>query len=534
MRKCPNIWRNWSVAAGQGLHPLQLSIAWRAAQMLRVGGRMVYSTCSLNPIENEAVVAELVRRSRGALRIVDVADQLPGLAREPGMHSWKVLLESSDFSSDPEGLAAFQAKLRESGELAEGAFVPKAAMHHVDSLDDLQDLGFMKRKKVRPSFFAPNKLAAFADRAQALWDENAAADNGKNMDRDALGPKAQVYTHLPSAEDMHLERCVRILPQRQDTGGFFIVLLEKVDVLPQWEGEQAEAKPADAAEAPAEDKKADAPAEDKAVLSVKSVDPAATKKLNFSKKPQQKQWNDFPFTNLNPELCALLERTFKLDAAKGYSPRNLFCRSDNLAGSGKKVYYLSDTIGDVVNTPQNFRLKVVHSGLKIFEASSSAYEKAMKNANRVEGGSVKLEDLAFRLTQDALAFVLPFVGKQVLRIGHQDMVTLLQHKDGVHFKDLSESLCEFLKRIPDFDANDVDEDPDATVIDGIVNSSKLYLGSCVLRVMGEDVPDGAMSNQVLSAAWRTGCTLNLMIDSAERESLRNLFMPAEDEDEEKE
>ena len=33
--------------------------------MLEIGGRLVYSTCSFNPIENEAVVANLLQKCEG-------------------------------------------------------------------------------------------------------------------------------------------------------------------------------------------------------------------------------------------------------------------------------------------------------------------------------------------------------------------------------------------------------------------------------------------------------------------------------------
>ena len=44
---------------GNGLHPLQVRIALHACQMVKVGGRVVYSTCTFNPVEDEAVVAEV-------------------------------------------------------------------------------------------------------------------------------------------------------------------------------------------------------------------------------------------------------------------------------------------------------------------------------------------------------------------------------------------------------------------------------------------------------------------------------------------
>ena len=44
---------------------LQLRIAVRGVEQLAVGGRMVYSTCSLNPIEDEAIIAALLEKSEG-------------------------------------------------------------------------------------------------------------------------------------------------------------------------------------------------------------------------------------------------------------------------------------------------------------------------------------------------------------------------------------------------------------------------------------------------------------------------------------
>ncbi|CAK0889784.1 unnamed protein product [Prorocentrum cordatum] len=60
VRKNPDIWASWSAARGVANFPRQLAILRRALELLEDGGRCVYSTCSLNPIENEAVVAAAI------------------------------------------------------------------------------------------------------------------------------------------------------------------------------------------------------------------------------------------------------------------------------------------------------------------------------------------------------------------------------------------------------------------------------------------------------------------------------------------
>eukprot|EP00890_Picochlorum_soloecismus_P002090 jgi/Picsp_1/2882/NSC_01107-R1_protein len=89
-RKQPDIWGKWTVANGNGLHNLQIRIGLRACEILRVGGRMVYSTCTFNPIEDEAVVAEILRRTNGAMRLVDVSSEVQNLKYQPGMKTWRV------------------------------------------------------------------------------------------------------------------------------------------------------------------------------------------------------------------------------------------------------------------------------------------------------------------------------------------------------------------------------------------------------------------------------------------------------------
>jgi hypothetical protein len=66
-RKDARALSEWSPAVGLSLHETQLQIVRRALHLAhRAGGRVVFSTCSLNPVEDEAVVCAALAEARAA------------------------------------------------------------------------------------------------------------------------------------------------------------------------------------------------------------------------------------------------------------------------------------------------------------------------------------------------------------------------------------------------------------------------------------------------------------------------------------
>ena len=62
LRKNLSLWKNFNSHLGHATHPLQLDILTKAFKLLKKGGRLVYSTCTFNPLENEAVIATALAR----------------------------------------------------------------------------------------------------------------------------------------------------------------------------------------------------------------------------------------------------------------------------------------------------------------------------------------------------------------------------------------------------------------------------------------------------------------------------------------
>ena len=86
-RKNPEVWGKWSPKGGRSLHDLQINLLRKAVSLVRPGGVIVYSTCSLDPIENEAVVAEIIRTEKN-LELLQASEILPNLPGRGGFSSW--------------------------------------------------------------------------------------------------------------------------------------------------------------------------------------------------------------------------------------------------------------------------------------------------------------------------------------------------------------------------------------------------------------------------------------------------------------
>jgi len=86
IRKSPQALAHWSVAAIERFPSIQKRLILAGYHALRPGGQMVYSTCTVAPEENEAVVTHLLQRQPEA-EVCEV--NLPGLVMRPGPVEWE-------------------------------------------------------------------------------------------------------------------------------------------------------------------------------------------------------------------------------------------------------------------------------------------------------------------------------------------------------------------------------------------------------------------------------------------------------------
>jgi len=318
LRKNADIWPKWNPVNSVNLHGVQYRIAKRGLELLAVGGRMVYSTCSFNPIEDEAVLARILQETGDSVRLVEIKDKLPGLKYSPGLTTWQCASKQCDLYSKFEDVPEQIAKVQ-----------------------------------IRPTMFPPPPEIA---------------------------------------EKLGLEKCARLLPHHQNTGGFFVALLEKVALCP-WESERkAKKREADGTE--------NADEEDEEI-----PDPEPPKK-KF--KGQNRGFREDPiiYFDDNEEVFPEIKEYFGLSL-----PANLFltrCRDET---KKKNLYFTNPAVKQVVENNKE-RMRLINTGVKAFTRADN-----------------KGSNCDYRIAQEGCLSTVPFIKKRVLRPGKEDLIKILQSSE---------------------------------------------------------------------------------------------------------
>ncbi|KAF2874615.1 S-adenosyl-L-methionine-dependent methyltransferase [Massariosphaeria phaeospora] len=499
-RKNVNVWQKWSPRDGLGLHSLQLRILLRGIQLLKKGGRLVYSTCSMNPVENEAVVASAIAASGGItkVRIVDCSDHLPGLIRKPGLNKWKVLDTSYVKGGEDKTAHLFTNY---------DAFL-KAKEKYEDEEPERQF-----SSKFLPGMFPP--VAASED------------------------------------ERMPLEHCMRVYPHLQDTGGFFIAILEKVDdrkgaqnkpsveeaeehkdpveskatipipAEPSENETQTEAseqqndgpttqdasslkrkvedsdETAPLKKAKTEDADADAdadadveteipvdgsaPNEDSTAAANGSATPAATstdvKKLRPEHQSQGKEYFEY-LSAKDPTIADILD-FFGISAR---FPRDRFMVKNKEGLLLNKIYYTSALAKSIIDVNKDRGMKFIHCGVVMFVSHRIKDTQTLKAPWRLQNEGIKI------LEPWASDRIVTCTSKATLHSLLIEMFPKLT-KDGQHgIGEVGDQLAH------------------------------LGIGCCFLRIDKSDGEDGFPFPMVLPV-WRHPGSINLMVDKDDRKAM---------------
>ena len=82
----PKTYEDWSTKKIKQLSMLQKYLLRSAISATKPGGVIVYSTCTLEPEENEEVIDWVLKREKGAIEIEEI--NIPGLRLKSGISAW--------------------------------------------------------------------------------------------------------------------------------------------------------------------------------------------------------------------------------------------------------------------------------------------------------------------------------------------------------------------------------------------------------------------------------------------------------------
>jgi tRNA (cytosine34-C5)-methyltransferase len=249
-----------------------------------------------------------------------------------------------------------------------------------------------------------------------------------------LQRKYKEFIFPPTAEEaswMHLERCLRCLPQDEDTGGFFVCAMRRLPP-PQLADlvNQSSVSAPDPVPAPTEGEEEEgkeSPEGDQTEEKTTKDDPAsASTPAAPVPRPRGygagratvdlKQWDSDSFQRIQ-EYFGLVEMNgqefYIREDYTDTKQRKEFDSGLKDSSSSKSIYYLPSVARSIMNGDIYKRLKIVSAGIKVFERCGKG---------TFAGGG----DCGYRLLQEGVDVIAPFVTKRKISVTIQDLCNFME------------------------------------------------------------------------------------------------------------
>ncbi|KAL2200373.1 hypothetical protein P885DRAFT_28724 [Corynascus similis CBS 632.67] len=494
LRKNVNLWKDWTPGNALGLHLTQVRILVRALQMLKPGGRVVYSTCSMNPVENESVVAAAIERCGGPekIEILDCSDQLPLLKRKPGMRKWQIMDKSGRLWNSWEEVEEYTKSTEDGiapGRLVESMFPPPEGSECAD-LPLERCMRVYAHQQDTGGFFitALHKKAEFKAKPEESRKQppqnsraNGRANAGKRPLEEEGKEEAGVKKLRLSEEPTKVEPAAT-------TPAAVVETEAKTEVAPEVKPEVAET-PANGDEVNEEASKVPQQTESTSatpsvatpVATTAAATPTTQDQLPEPKrKPDGPYEEPFKFLPADHDVIKNVADFYKISPR---FPADRYMVRNALGEPAKAIYYTSALVRDILVHNEGRGVKFVHGGVKMY----------------VKQDAPSADVCRWRIQSEGMPILHGYVG--------EERVVVLRKK-----ATLKKLLVEMFPKIAGDDWRRMDEIGERV--------RDLGLGCCVLRIEPEKTgEDEDFVESMALPLWKSFQSLNLMLPKEDRSAM---------------
>ena len=466
MRKNPQVWKKWSCLNSLSLHPMQLAIALNGARLTKVGGYLCYSTCAMSPVENEAVVAELLRVSDGALELVDRREHMEGIKARPGWSHWKVMREDMSNRKAKNQAKKKSAKMEERRREFEKPVNGKTTimttstdLEDCEAADEQQNQNGEEKELDVNVMDCDGKIAETeepvplgpptsweADVLKARCDEEGLTEyksydeveeNWRRTLRRSVFPPSE-----EEAKTMQLHKCLRLLSHDMDTSGFFVALFKKVQPLSQRARDKSVKLAAELRSDVGDDEGRERPLatkrnklnNDESIVTEALTEDAPAEvsvasslgKIVKGKNPRGAYKGNMGNENFVPANESHLVPLMSYYGFDDNFPKDqIMARA---SGDSKVFSFIGKAVKKYIEAGIQDRITIINSGLKCFE----------RNNNECE--------VSYRVAQEGIHFLSPYMKNRKFVVSIQDFLTCFSQAT-IKITALSPNLAEGIRNI---------------------------------------------------------------------------------------